>query len=66
MTRADVDRVIPVGTQRVRIELAEAEALERVELLSASKTLEHRQTGTTVEFDIPGVDQYEVAALYCR
>jgi hypothetical protein len=36
----------------------------RVELLRAEKAITFRQTGSAVEFTIPSVADYEVAALY--
>ena len=39
-------------------------AVARVELLRSERVIPFRQSGTTVEFTIPGVADYEVAALY--
>jgi hypothetical protein len=36
----------------------------RVELLRAEKDIPFRQDGSAVEFTIPGVADYEVAALH--
>jgi len=44
--------------------LPAARKVSRVELLRAEKDLPFRQTNATIEFTIPSVADYEVAALY--
>jgi hypothetical protein len=38
--------------------------VRRIELLRAEKEIPFRMSGDAVEFAIPSVDDYEVAALY--
>jgi len=54
----------PIGPQRVRLELPEGARISKAELLRAETGLEFKQTRRTVEFVIPRVVDYEVAALY--
>jgi hypothetical protein len=54
----------PIGEQRVRITLPAGRSVSRVELLRAETTIPFRQTGNIVEFVIPRVLDYEVAAMY--
>jgi hypothetical protein len=57
-------RHYPIGEQKVRMTLPADRKVVRVELLRAEKVIAFRQTGSTVEFTVPGVADYEVAALY--
>jgi hypothetical protein len=54
----------PIGEQRVRMTLPAGRIVSRVELLRAEKTIPFRQTADTIEFAIPSVLDYEVAAMY--
>jgi hypothetical protein len=54
----------PIGEQRVRFQLPEGRRVQRIELLRAEKEIPFRMSGDAVEFAIPSVDDYEVAALY--
>jgi hypothetical protein len=53
----------PVGAQHVRIDIPAGKRITRVELLRAERTVPFKRQGAAVEFDIPRVDDYEVAAL---
>ncbi len=57
-------RHYPVGEQKVRMILPSGRSVVRVELLRSERVIAFRQDGNTVEFTIPRVDDYEVAALY--
>jgi hypothetical protein len=54
----------PISEQRVRMTLPAGRIVSRVELLRAEKTIPFRQTADTIEFAIPSVLDYEVAAMY--
>jgi hypothetical protein len=54
----------PIGEQRVRMTLPAGRSVSRVELLRAEKTIPFHQAGNIIEFVIPSVLDYEVAALY--
>lgn len=64
MHRGWLRRHYPIGEQKVRMVLPAGRSVVRVELLRAERALPFRQDGTTVEFTVPGVLDYEVAALY--
>lgn len=64
MHRGWLRRHHPIGEQKVRMTLPPGRAVVRVELLRSEKIVPFRQEGTTVEFTIPGIADYEVAALY--
>ena len=54
----------PIGAQTVRFQLPAGKRVTRVELLQAESDVPFRLSGGTVEFTIPKVVDYEVAALY--
>jgi hypothetical protein len=54
----------PIGEQRVSMAIPAGRTVRRVELLKAGKDVAFRMVGGRVEFVVPGVVDYEVAALY--
>jgi hypothetical protein len=54
----------PIGAQQVRMELPAGRTVTRIELLRTERDIPFRQNGSAVEFTIPQVADYEVAALY--
>jgi hypothetical protein len=62
--RGWVREFYPIGEQKVSMRLPEGRHVRRVELLRAGRTIPFKATGGVVEFTIPSVDDYEVAALY--
>jgi hypothetical protein len=56
-------RNYPVGAQTVRMTLADAKPVRAARLLRAGVELPFRQNGNVVEFTVPAVNDYEVAAL---
>jgi hypothetical protein len=64
MTRSEIRRNYAVGPQKVRMELPNGTQISRVELLRAEKDIRFDQSGRIVDFEIPNVEDYEVAALY--
>jgi hypothetical protein len=54
----------PIGEQRVRMELPAGRRVTRVELLRAGNDIAFQVKGDSIEFTIPSVEDYEVAALY--
>jgi hypothetical protein len=53
----------PIGEQKVRLELPAGRSVKRIELLRAEKEIPFRISGDAVEFTIPSVEDYEVAAI---
>ena len=53
----------PIGGQRVRLRLPHAGAVKEVRALRSGKVLEHRASGNSIEFLVPEVRDYEIAAL---
>ena len=64
MHKGSIRRFYPIGPQKVRMKLPAARKVSRVELLRAEKDLPFRHANATIEFTIPSVADYEVAALY--
>lgn len=64
MTHADFRRFYPIGRQHVAMDLQEKVKIDRIELLRAGTRVPYKQDGSTIEFVIPGVEDYEVAALF--
>jgi hypothetical protein len=62
--RGWVREFYPIGEQRVRLRLPAGRRITRVELLRAERDIPFHATGASVEFAIPSVDSYEVAALH--
>ena len=54
----------PIGGQKVRMMLPAGRRVTRVELLAAGGNIPFRAAGGTLEFTIPKVADYEVAAIY--
>ncbi|MGB6198541.1 MAG: hypothetical protein WBF35_03220, partial [Candidatus Acidiferrales bacterium] len=54
----------PIGEQRVSMKLPAGRIVSRVELLRAEAPIPFHQTGNIIEFVIPRVLDYEVAAMY--
>ncbi len=63
MMRGWMRRSYPLGPQRVRMELPAGFHVSRVQALRAEINLPYRQSGRRIEFTIPRVEDYEVAAL---
>jgi hypothetical protein len=53
----------PLGPQTVRMELPEDARIKKVEALRAGAELRHRMNGRTLEFTVPAVRDYEIAAV---
>jgi hypothetical protein len=64
MHRGWLRRNYPIGPQRVRFELPPDNRISRTRLLRAEADLPFKQEAGVVEFTIPSVEDYEVAALY--
>jgi hypothetical protein len=54
----------PIGAQKVRMTLPAGKRVSRVELLRAETNVPFRVAGDAIEFTIPRVVDYEVAALH--
>ncbi len=54
----------PIGEQRVRFQLPAGRRVTRVELLCAERDIPFNVVGDSVEFTIPSISDYEIAALY--
>jgi len=63
MTRPSIRTPNPIGPQEVRLQVPDHVRIRGVELLRAGHAVTHRQTGSMVEFIIPSVGDFEVAAL---
>jgi hypothetical protein len=57
-------RHYPIGEQTVRLALPANGSVARVELLRAEREIAFKMNGTTLEFTVPGINDYEVAAVY--
>jgi hypothetical protein len=53
----------PLGPQTVRLEMPEGVRAHRVQALRAGADLRYKQGGQTLEFTLPGVRDYEIAAV---
>ena len=64
MHRGWIRNFFPIGAQKVRMSLPPGRRVTRVELLRAELNLPFAERDGAVEFTIPSVLDYEVAALY--
>jgi len=64
MHRGWLRKFYPIGAQKVTMTLPPGRRVTRVELLRAEKDIPFTQRAAAIEFTIPGVLDYEVAALY--
>jgi hypothetical protein len=53
----------PLGPQRVRLKLAPTVSVSKVKLLRAEREISFTRSGRTLEFTIPQIGDYEVAAI---
>lgn len=53
----------PIGPQTVKMDLPQGTQIVKVELLRAEIEIQFKQSGSSVEFTLPSVTDYEVAAL---
>jgi hypothetical protein len=65
MHRGWIRDFFPVGVQKVTMRLPEGRRVRKVELLRAEKIIPFTQNGNVVDFTIPGIVDYEAAALTC-
>jgi hypothetical protein len=63
MLRGWFTQAYPLGPQKVRMSLPSGAGISNVKLLRAGKDVPFSKNGQTVEFIIPGITDYEVAAL---
>ena len=64
MHRGWLRKFYPIGGQKVKMSLPPGRRVTRVELLRAEKDIPFTGGSGTVEFTIPTVLDYEVAALH--
>jgi hypothetical protein len=64
MHRGWIGDFYPIGGQKVRMSLPRGRRVTRVELLRAETNIPFAGGAGKIEFTIPRVSDYEVAALY--
>jgi putative glycosyl hydrolase-like family 6 (GHL6) protein len=63
MTRGFVRRFYPIGPQQVEFAVPTGKRITSVRALRASRSLDFKQEGDTVQLEVPAVLDYEVVAL---
>jgi hypothetical protein len=53
----------PIGEQRVKFSIPSDRKVSRVQLLRAEKSIPFKRTAQGIEFTVPSVTEYEVAAI---
>ncbi|MEO8735002.1 MAG: alpha-amylase family protein [Edaphobacter sp.] len=66
MFRGSLRKFYPIGAQTVAMSIPSGKQISRVELLRAAKDIPFKQSNGKVEFVIPSVDDYEIAAMYAK
>jgi len=61
--RGSIRRFYPVGRQTVTLEVPGGRKIARVQLLRAERTVPFKQHAGRLEFTVPAVNDYEVAAI---
>lgn len=64
MFRGSLQKFYPIGEQSVAMTLPPGKRVSRVELLRAGKDVPFKYADGKIEFVIPGISDYEIAALY--
>ena len=64
MHRGWIRNFYPIGAQKIKMNLPPGRRVNRVELLRAETDVPFHMTGGTIEFTVPKVLDYEVAAMY--
>lgn len=63
MMKGPIREIIPIGAQRVTVQIPHDRRLTRAHLLVAHKPIPYRLRNRTVELDVPNVALHEVVAL---
>jgi len=63
MMKGPIREVIPVGAQRVRLQLPDGIRVRAVKLLVANTTPETQQSGNSLEVTVPSIAEHEVVAI---
>jgi Hypothetical glycosyl hydrolase 6 len=63
LMRSFVRRFYPIGPLHIKLSVPSGKKIAEARTLRANRKLAFKQTGEIVEFDIPSVSDYEVAAL---
>jgi hypothetical protein len=63
MMKGPLREVIPIGAQQVTIRLPEGTRPKKVQLLTAGKTVDYKQTATAIVLTVPSVEVHEVVAI---
>ncbi len=64
MLRGWFRETYPIGAQRVRMTLANSASVREVRALRTGKVLPHQASGDAIEFVVPEVRDYEIAAVF--
>jgi hypothetical protein len=64
MTKASIRKSFPVGKQNIKMKLPNDVRISKAKLLRADTDLSYKQTGNVIEFEIPSITDFEIAALY--
>jgi len=64
MHRGWIRNFYPIGAQKIKMNLPQGRRVKRIELLRAETDVPFHMTGGTIEFTVPKVLDYEVAAMY--
>lgn len=62
--RGTIREFYPIGPQSVRFEIPDGRTVSRVQLLKAEMDIPFKRVKGGIEFTIPSVTEYEVAAIY--
>jgi len=63
MTKASIRKTFPIGEQQVTVELPKGVVIRKASLLRSGNNLLFKQTGNILEFTVPSVQDFEIAAL---
>jgi hypothetical protein len=62
--RGTIRAFYPIGAQEVRFAIPEGRKISRVQLLKSEVDIPFKRIDDAIEFTIPSVTEYEVAAIY--
>ena len=63
MMRGWFRETYPIGPQQIRVTIGHARSVKEVRALRTGKVLQHKVSGDAIEFVVPEVRDYEIAAI---
>ena len=63
MMKGPIREIIPIGSQRLRVQIPEGRRIQQAKLLVAGKSISFRAEQASIVLDLPSIDIHEVVAI---